>query len=128
MRRSFSVTTITPEPASSATEVRPPTLLDAVEGEWVIASVRPSRTLTRGEQRLVASGRDAVLRVHDGNVRIVGGAFERSWNVTGVNGTQLVLAPADRAAEPLVVDVATGANALEVRLRSGVVTLRRQPR
>ena len=123
MRRSFSMTTIAPEPASSATELRPPTLIEAIEGAWVLESVRPSRELTRGEQRLVDLGRDAVLRVHEGNVTIKGGAFERSWNIGRTDGTRIVLVETGGRSE--TVELSLSGGRMTVRFRGGSLVLRR---
>ena len=122
-RRSFSVTTISPEPASSATELRPPTLIEAVEGDWVLESIQPSRALTSGEQRVVDLVRAGVLRIHDGHVAIKGRALDRSWNVTRVDGSRLVLAGANGQTE--TVDLAVVGDRAVVHLRGGTLVLRR---
>lgn len=122
-RRSFTETTIAPEPAASGHDAeRPPTLLERAEGDWVLASVRPDRVLTATEQRVLALARDASVRVHGGSVRITAGTFEHAFRIDRVDGARVVLGDG-KMSETL--EVTAQSDRLVVHVRGGTVTLRR---
>lgn len=89
-----AVTPIVPEqivPPPQKPVPAPSPTLDSLQGNWVMASIRPDRELTATEQKFVDKwSRLAMLDVHQSNVTLRTNAWSESWHVaatTTVEGT-----------------------------------------
>lgn len=82
-----AVTPIVPEqivPPPPRPAPAPAPILDELQGNWVVASIRPERELTRTEQTFVDTwSRLATLDVHQSNVTLMTNAWHESWHVAG---------------------------------------------
>ena len=83
---------IAPEPELATPTAPSSSPMDALvkeaEGDWVVQSVRPSRTLTSAEERLLTrEKKGAAVHVHGSRIELVTPGFKTAWSITTFDKT-----------------------------------------
>lgn len=80
--------TIVPErpvPAPTQKPIEPPAprVMEQVQGDWVVQSVRPERELTAAEQKFVDTySKSASMRIDGKNIVVKANGFKETWHIT----------------------------------------------
>lgn len=90
-----AVTPIVPEravPTQKPIEEPPPPVMQQVQGDWVVESVRPDRELTAAEKKFVDTySKNATMHIDGSTIAVRANGFSESWKVNGIEGHRVAL-------------------------------------
>lgn len=89
-----AVTPIVPDRAvpTEPIEAPPPPVMQEVQGDWVVQSVRPDRELTANEKKFVdLYSKNATMHIEGRTITVKAGSYGESWKVSDVRGHRVSL-------------------------------------